>query len=53
MVVWGRAGYLSVTESPHNIKSLQVSEEVTIWFFETWMHQGPGPVHDPLIAVSL
>ena len=39
-VVWGRARYLSVTEAPHNIKSLQVNEAVTICFFETWMPAG-------------
>ena len=40
LMVWGRARYLSVTWAPHNIKSLQVSEKVTICFFETWMPAG-------------
>ena len=31
-----RACYLSVTEAPHNIESLQVSEIKTFCFFGTW-----------------
>ena len=36
LAFWCRARYLSVTEAPHNIESLQVSEEETFCFFETW-----------------
>ena len=32
--VWGRTRYLSVTEAPHNIKSLRVSGEETFCFFK-------------------
>ena len=35
VAVRGRARYLSVTEDPHNIKSLQMSGEDTFCFFET------------------
>ena len=36
LAVCGRACYLSVTESPHNIETLRVSGEETFRFFETW-----------------
>ena len=35
LAVWGRARYLSVTDAPLNIESLQVSGEETLCFFET------------------
>ena len=36
LTAWGRARYLSVTEVPHNIESLQVSGEETFRLSETW-----------------
>ena len=59
---WGRARYLSVTEIPHNINSLQVRGEETFHFFETWKPErglndhrqskqaaftGPRPMNQP------
>ena len=42
--VWSRAGYFSVTEAPHNIKSLQVSMRINVCFFETQMpERGSNP----------
>ena len=34
--VWGRARYLSVSEAPHNIESLQMSDEETFCLFDAW-----------------
>ena len=36
LAVWGRARYLSVTKTHHNIKSLRVRGEETFCFFEIW-----------------
>ena len=44
LAVWSRARYLSVTEAPHNIKSLRVGGEEIFCFFEIWMpelHSNP------------
>ena len=41
---WSEAEHgLSVTEVPRNIKYLQVSEELALCFFETWMPEGDEP----------
>ena len=48
MAVWARVRYLSATEAPHNIKSLQVSGKETCCFFETWKPQWGSIPRSPI-----